>query len=164
MNIGLNEFLNRAVQQTILALAEPKELPNATISASNWFRASEAMVPRPRPRMLEYYENRAPKVGLIIPFFLNHLFEQHRETGKWFVLYNGDSFDLNVCYLLQHQLRFVVSEHDVISVVQAFIAALHQSPYLNKWRGEGMTWTIDCPNGAVFTLYNHNGSPGFRSE
>jgi hypothetical protein len=163
MEIELHEFLERAVQQTILALEARESLPQGTIAAADWFRSGEGMARRPYPRMLEYYLKWAPHAGLIIPFFLNHLFQQHRVTGEWFVLYRDDAFDLNVCYLLHHQLPFVVSEHVVISVAQAFITALHESPDFKEWR-EGRTYAIRCPNSAYFSLYNHNGSPGFRRE
>lgn len=163
MSIDLSEFLERAVQQTVIALADRRALPHGTLAETDWFGPGEAVAPRPCPRMLEYYQKWAPHAGLVIPFFLNHLFKQHRETGKWFVLYRGDALNLNVCYLVHHELGFMVSEHTVIRVVEAFITALHESPDFMEWR-RGATYVIRCPNGAHFSLYDHNGSPGFRRE
>lgn len=161
MEMDWNEFLERAVGQTILALEERPYLPHGQLPADRWFRTGEAMVPRPHPVMLEHYQKWAWVVGLVIGTYLNHLFAENRVTGNRFVLYCGKGVDINRCYAIHHGLSWVVTEHIVIRVVQAFITALHESPDFASWR-ENVEIVIRCPNGGRFVLYDHNGSPGFR--
>lgn len=160
MEMDWNEFVKRAVDQTILALEERSRLSDGILSEERWFRSGEAMGIRPRSVMHEHYQEWAPFVGLVIPTYLNHLFRENRVRGSLFVLYRGDCFDANLCYAIHSQLAFVVTEHVVIRVVQAFIAALHESPDFSSWRHK-QNIVIRCPNGASFSLYDHNSCPGF---
>lgn len=158
--MDLGEFVSRAVDQTILALEEWPYLSHGTLPEDRWFRSGEAVSVRPRPVMFEHYRKWASLAGLVVPVYLNYLFREHRVTGDRFVLYRGDAFDDNTCYVIQGQLAFVTTEHIVIRVVRALIAALCESPDFAAWR-EKKEFLIRCPNGAVFSLYDHNGYPGF---
>ena len=160
MEMDWNEFVRRAVDQTILAIVERSRLSHGILSEQQWFRVGEGMGIRPRSAMHEYYQEWAPIVGLIVPTYLNHLFRENRVKESRFVLYRGDSFDPNLCYAIHHQLAFVVTEHNVIRVVQAFITALCESPDFSSWRHK-QNIVIHCPNGASFSLYDHNTYPGF---
>ncbi len=160
MELDWNEFAQRAIEQTILAIEARAQLTHGSLSERQWFRSGEATSLRPRPIMLEWYSARAGQAGLVIPTYLNYFFQECRVKGEWTVLRRGQELHVDSCYAIHHQLSFVVTEHAVIQTVQGFIDALHESPDFAAWR-ERRSYIVHCPNGAAYSLYDHNGSPAF---